>query len=228
MRTISATSFSDYILCPSIYDYKYIQNYQDIFVEKSKDIEKGNIIHTLIDAHSKGLNYPLEYINEDVEIKNAYNYYLQKYSDNDLDTFNEYTFNFLINTDLEKVVLTGRIDKIIFKKSDSTIIDWKTTGKKTKLSLMLSKLQMEFYAFVISKIKNIDSVNAKIVYLNLKEEENIVFEKTDLAKIEKNIFKMIQGTNLKIKNYVPDPIELSPKRYMCEICNFYNFCKDYV
>ncbi len=228
MRTISASSFSDYILCPSIYDYKYRQNYQDIFLEKSKDIENGNIVHSLIDGYSKGLIYPQEYINQDLEVKNAYNYFLENYSKPSYDEYNEYTFNLAISTELENVILTGRIDKIIFFEKESTIIDWKTTSKKTKLSLLLNKLQMDFYAFVISKIKNIQTINTKVVYLNLKEEENKSFREKELKIIEKDIFKMIKGTNPLIKNYVPNPMELAPKRYFCEVCNFYNFCKDYV
>lgn len=228
MRTISASSFSDYLLCPSIYDYKYIQNYQDIFSAKSKDIEKGNIIHALIDADSQGIHYPETYINKDKEVKESFDYYLENYSGNKSDSHYEYTFNFSFETSIESVILTGRVDKIIFEKDNITIIDWKTTNRKTKLSLIVNQLQMEFYAYVLSKINNIDLINIKIAYLSLKSEENLVIKGSDLLLIEEKILKMIKGTNPHIKNYVLDPVELSKGRYICEICNFLNFCKEYL
>lgn len=228
MRIISASSYSDYILCPLIYKYKYLDNYQDIFSVKTEEIIKGDLIHKLIYNHSRDINYPQDYIDENIDIKNAFNHYIEKYSNKAPNTFNEYTFNVKLETDIEQVILNGRIDQITFNEDNITIIDWKTTNRKTKISLLTNKLQMDFYAYSVSKIKNVDSINIKIVYLNLEQEENILINKEKLVFIEKDIFKMINSTNPEIKNYVPNPLELAKDKYICEICNFYNFCQGYI
>lgn len=228
MRIISASSYSDFILCPLIYRYKYIDNFQDIFSIKNEEINRGNLIHKLIDSYSKGVIYPENYINEDYEVKKAFEFYLEKYSHKNSNTFNEYSFNISLDTIYEKVILTGRIDEITFNENDITITDWKTTNRKTKLSLLTNKLQTDFYAYSVSKIKDVENINIKLVYLNLEQEENISVNKSDLIKIESNIFAMIKNTHPLIKNYVPNPLELGKDKYICEICNFYNLCQDYV
>lgn len=228
MRTISASAYSDYTLCPLIYDYKYLHNYQDIFAQKTEEINKGNIIHKLIESHSKGIVYPDSYINQDKDIKQAFNYYIEKYSGNNDNSNHEYVFNLIVDTGLEKVVLSGRIDQIIINENNLVITDWKTTGRKTKVSLLTNKLQMDFYAYVMSKITNIDQIEIKLAYLNLEQEEIILINQDKLIEIEKNVFEMIKNTHPDINNYVPKPLELATGRYICEICNFYNFCKDYI
>ncbi|MFN8575248.1 MAG: PD-(D/E)XK nuclease family protein [Candidatus Sericytochromatia bacterium] len=228
MRIISASSYSDYILCPLIYKYKYLDNYQDIFSVKTEEIIKGDLIHKLIYNHSRDINYPQDYIDENIDIKNAFNHYIEKYSNKAPNTFNEYTFNVKLETDIEQVILNGRIDQITFNEDNITIIDWKTTNRKTKISLLTNKLQMDFYAYSVSKIKNVDSINIKLVYLNLEQEENILINKDKLVSIERDILKMINSTNPEIKNYVPNPLELAKDKYICEICNFYNFCQGYI
>lgn len=228
MRIISASSYSDYILCPLIYNYKYIENYQDIFSVKSEEIKKGDLIHKLIYNYSRDIIYPESYINEDIDVKNAFNYYLEKYDEKLPNTFNEYSFNVGINTEFEKVILNGRIDQITFNDKNITIIDWKSTNRKTKISLLTNKLQMDFYSYAVSKIKDIDFINIKLVYLNLQQEENILIDKDKLFEIEKNIFDMIKNTNPDITNYVPKPLELVKGKYICEVCNFYNFCQGYI
>lgn len=228
MRLISASSYSDYILCPLIYKYKYIESYQEIFSIKTDEINKGNKIHKLIDAYSKDIVYPDSYINEDHDVKKAFEYYIKNYNQKNANTFNEYVFNVPLNTEYEKVILTGRIDQITFNENNIIVTDWKTTIRKTKLSILDSKLQTDFYAYTISKISNIDFINVRLVYLNLEHEDNFIINKQELKDIELKITDFINNTNPLIKNHVPNPLELTKGKYICEICSFYNLCQDFI
>ncbi|MBC7473222.1 MAG: PD-(D/E)XK nuclease family protein [Candidatus Sericytochromatia bacterium] len=228
MRVINATKFYDYIICPSLYDYKYLHNFKEVLYENTKKTKLGTLIHNIIDADFKNIPILPEHI-KDEKINQWFNFYKNNYlPDSNLETHNEYEFNIPIKTNLESVILTGRLDRVIFENNKAVIIDWKSTEKKTKLSRIITDLQMDFYAYALSKLRNIESIEIKIVYLDLKQEviRNLTFQ--EIEKIEEKIINMINKTNPSIKSYIPNPIIIDKDIPFCNICDLNTICESFV
>ncbi len=225
-RLINASLFSGYMICPSLYFYRYIKKYYQILNFKNQESERGDLIHKLIDAHFQEIPVKNQFLDSDVKIKSWWNYYLENFlPKNQEKVYSEWSFNVPIQTPLEKIVLTGRIDRVIYDNDKITLINWKSNQRKTRFDLYNFNLQMEFYAYAFSKIEEIESLELKLVFLDLKEASSRILKKADLEKIEDKIFQMIENTHPLIKTYIPDPVMLDTDIPACKACDFFSFCE---
>ncbi|MFN8674293.1 MAG: PD-(D/E)XK nuclease family protein [Candidatus Sericytochromatia bacterium] len=228
IRKISSTQFLEYKICPLSYYYKYVKGFNKIPFDTKEDTQIGKDIHKIIELFAKGNKIPENYINQNKLIKDAFDYYVEKYHVENENIKNEFEFNLPIFIENKKIFLVGRIDQLIIEKDKATIIDWKTGEKFTKASNIKNFLQLNFYAYVIHKFFNISNIELKLVYLSAKKEfsKNIELEK--LLVIEEEIKDMIKNTYTEKVNYIPNPINIDKDIPFCKICNFLEFCDKYI
>ncbi|MEK7433331.1 MAG: PD-(D/E)XK nuclease family protein [Cyanobacteriota bacterium] len=228
IRKISSTQFLEYQICPLYYYYKYIKNFNKISFDTKDEAKKGEEIHKIIDFYSKGINLPEEYINSDPHIKKVFDFYVEKHHKTGENVKNEFEFNLPFFINEEKYFLVGRIDRIILEKDKATIIDWKTGEKFSKASNIKNFLQLDFYAYVVSEYFGIKDIELKIAYLSAEKDFSRKINSEKLKNIQKSIQDMILNTKIERKHYTPAPIDIDKDIPFCKICNFSDFCTDFI
>ncbi len=226
IRQVNAGTFSDFLICPSLYFYRNIENLAEILSGHNEESRNGEIIHQIIDASFKGIPVSLPYIDTNPKIKQWWNFYKENYQPaGNHEIYSEWSFNIPVRTPLEQVIISGRIDRFSIEGDKITIYDWKS-GIKNNLNDLVNLSQMEFYAYALNKIKGIEDFEVKIVYLELREETTLKISKNDLQSIEEKLFRMVKGTHPDIKNFIPHPVEIDKGVPACTVCHFFSLCEN--
>lgn len=229
IRIINSSKFTDFEICPALFSYRNIEKYNEILFSSTEETKRGDLIHSIIDSGFKGISFSEKFMDTmDEKIKSWWKFYLENYHLVYPETLSEWSFNLPLKTPHEKVILTGRIDRFTRNGNKITIFDWKTTSKKSVYTNLTHNLQMDFYAYCLSKIMNAEIIESKVVYLELKHEDNRIIDREKLNLIEEKILNMVKKTHPEIKIYAPNPLYLSKEIPYCKICHFFSQCENYL
>jgi ATP-dependent exoDNAse (exonuclease V) beta subunit len=139
------------------------------------------------------------------------------------DGYLEYEFNI----DLEPpygIMLKGFIDRLIIKKDNYFILDYKTTknSKWRKNSNNIhDDFQLNCYAMVIQKIfgAKAENIHAALYYVDGNELASTRFKKDSLINVEKTLIQSFK----QIKNKNPDQT-IGTIDYWCNYCEYQKIC----
>lgn len=206
----SADMLKSFTECPKLFEYKYIKRLNipsDDFYAK-----QGKNIHALANYYLKGENIDkLEKCLTDNEQKlwntlKKNQYFNMEYVKSEYNVMSRF----------ENTWLNGRIDALVKDGNSYYILDYKTGNLQKGLD---TAFQTIIYLYTMDKLLK-DYDNLSFVYIDLKNDKNIVINYTDELKTKQNekIKSCLDKINFAISNNVFSTLKGDCKCHYRSLC----------
>ena len=211
VNIISPNMIKTYQTCPKKYYLKYIENLN--IPTSTSFFERGKKIHALA-------NYYLQ--NVDItrienELTDDEKFLWQRLLNNKYFQMNYYASEFQMSFKADKYWFGGRLDAVVRENKNYYILDYKT-GQTPNNAVYY--IQTMVYLLALSKHLKNNYDSLKFVYINLKENKNLVIELNNILETEYikkiiEIYNKIEKDNVYQKNCNG-----------CRNCEYLQICKE--
>ena len=228
METISKSSLGTFESCKRKYFYSLL----GFKTELNEYMKYGLDFHSIIEKYNKNLiknDDSIPSMNEKFR-GNFYSY--KKFLDNLKEIgYNKVPYSCELPISYEQFF--GYIDVIFTNDKDEYLIaDFKTIPNFREFSEDKYKMELVFYAYVFSKMKNIPLNKIKTVLLRFEQNgKNSDINFIDIDEISVTYYMNIAE---KMKDFINNSkgkieefpmVDLNKSSYTCKYCDFYKICK---
>lgn len=233
----SQSSLQDYVDCPRRFELRYILHQKwpalqtQPVIEFEHHMEQGQRFHRLVQQHILGI--PLEHLNrqaKDAELQRWWDNYLRIQPTHELPLFQ--IPEYLISGSLAGFRTAAKYDLLAIAPGEkAVIIDWKTSLKKPRPSILRDRIQSRLYPFLLTSCGSIlnngtpfQPEQIKMIYWYPEfpnEPEIIEYDSAQFQSDRRDLTLLIQSIHAREDG----TFELTEESERCKFCSYRSLCE---